>query len=91
MVLSRGLAFWRALSKAAKTNVLVTCSMPMFKNKIFPNSWKEVAATMLVEEAKRMRTSDPDDNKSSHCQIMASTNPQKIIAIHCSLTLQLTK
>ena len=38
----------------------------MFKNKIFPDSWKEAAAIMLVEEAKRMRTSDPVDDKSSH-------------------------
>ena len=37
----------------------------MFKNKIFPDSWKEAAAKILVEEAKRMRISDSDDDKSS--------------------------
>ncbi|KAK2718769.1 hypothetical protein QYM36_005943, partial [Artemia franciscana] len=58
-----------------KDNVLATCSTPVFKNKIFPDSWKEAAATMLVEEAKRMRTSDPGENKSWFLRIRRRCEP----------------
>ncbi|KAK2702886.1 hypothetical protein QYM36_018528 [Artemia franciscana] len=51
--------------QSCKDCVLATCSTLMFENKIIPESGKEAAATMLAEEVKRMRISDPDDDESS--------------------------
>ena len=61
----RRFSFLGGSVQSCKDYVLTTCSMPMSRNKIFPDSRKEAAAIMFDEEAKRMRTSDPDDNKSN--------------------------
>ena len=61
----RRFSFLGGSVQSCKDYVLTTCSMPMSRNKIFPDSRKEAATIMFDEEAKRMRTSDPDDNKSN--------------------------